>query len=275
MSYIFRYPGGKSKKSVREKILSRFPKKYSEYRDAMVGGGGIFFSICTNKKRWINDIDENLISVYKALRDEPKDFIKKCRTIKKEQPDDELVKSKPNGKAVYNARLKAEFDRLAKGEDCPLKYLFVNRTVWGGRVNYDMESRMYFSNPKGWNLVHTDKMEKAAQKMTGVKVTSGGYKVLLEEDGDDVLVYLDPPYFVNTNLEKSSRLYKHNFEINDHVDFCNNVKKCKHKILISYDDHPFIRNLYKDFNLGKADWTYCGTSSQTKKIGKELIITNY
>ena len=56
MSQIFRYPGGKSKKQIREQIIAKFPKKYSEYRDVMVGGGGIFFHVPITKKRWINDV---------------------------------------------------------------------------------------------------------------------------------------------------------------------------------------------------------------------------
>lgn len=278
---IFRYPGGKSKKSVREKIFSRFPDKYTEYRDPMVGGGGIFFAIPTNKKRWINDLDENLISVYKALKQNSKEFIERCRKIDGHKENEPLAPSKPNGKAKYNARLKSEFDKLSQNDSDPaLKYLFVNRTVWAGRVNYDIPSRMYFSNPQGWNVVHTQKMEKAAQVIKNCKITYGDYKRLLEEEGEDVLIYLDPPYYLNTNLDKNSRLYKHNFEKNDHIKLFEIVKNCKHKVIISYDNDPFICNLYKDFNLGETSWTYCGTSSakthsNKKKIGKELIITNY
>ena len=279
---IFRYPGGKSKKSIREQIMMKFPKNYLEFRDAMVGGGGIFFSIPKDKKRWINDMDENLITVYQALKERPIDFIKKCREIEGPKKTDGLSPSKPNGKAKYNSRLKLEFDRLSKNrlEDPALSYLFVNRTVWAGRVNYEIESRMYFSNPQGWNTVHGPKMEKAAEIIKDAKITCGSYQKILEEEGSDVLIYIDPPYCVNTGLEKNSKLYKYNFEENDHIELSKNIKNCKHKVIISYDDSPFIRELYSDFNINKTTWTYCGTSSakthsKTKRIGKELIITNY
>lgn len=279
---ILRYPGGKSKKTVRDQIFSRFPKSYAEFRDVMVGGGGIFFHVPISKNRWINDLDENLISFYKELKENTNFFIKKCRKIKAEKENDSLSKSKPNGKAQYNARLKSKFDYLIKNKekDPALSYFFINRTVWGGRVNYDLESRLYFSNPAGWNLAHTDKMEKAAKILQQTKITSTSYEDVLQTDGEDVLIYIDPPYVRNTNLDKNSRLYKHNFEIEDHEKLCENIKKCKHKIILSYDDDPFIKKIYKDFNMGKGSWTYCGTSSakthsKSKKTGKELIITNY
>lgn len=279
---IFRYPGGKSKKSIREQIFIRFPKEYDEFRDVMVGGGGIFFNVPKNKKRWINDIDENLMSVYLALKEKPSEFIEKCRSIEGPKKTDGLISSKPGGKAKYNSRLKCEFDNLFKNrlKDPALSYLFVNRTVWGGRVNYEIESRMYFSNPQGWNIVHTKKIEKAADILNNAKITCGDYKKLLEEDGKKVLIYIDPPYCVNTKLEKNSRLYRHNFEEKDHYELNENIKNCKHSVILSYDDNSFIRKLYKDFNISKLNWTYCGTSSakthsKSKKVGKELIITNF
>lgn len=241
----------------------------------MVGGGGIFFYIPQNINRWINDIDENLISVYLALRDHGDAFIQQCRGIQKEQPNEPLIATKDGGRVLYNKRLKDTFDQLIASNDQALKYFFINRTVWAGRVNYDIPSRMYFSNPSGWNIVFTDKMEKAAQIVRNTKITTGSYEIPLLEDGKNVLVYIDPPYFVNTELTNTSRLYKYNFEKNDHDRLRELVKTTKHKVVISYDNHPYIRNLYKDFNLSEDQWIYSGTSNKTKSIGKELIITNY
>lgn len=282
---IFRYPGGKSKKSVRQKILAHFPDNYSEFRDAMVGGGGIFFAIPTTVKRWINDLDPHLISLYQALNERPDEFIALCREIPPPQDGEPLASTKPGGKLLYNARLKGVFEDFADNEECDqaLRYFFVHRTVWAGRVNYDIPSRMYFSNPNGWKTAHSSKMEAAAEILQDVKVTCGDYKRLIEEEGQDVLVYLDPPYFKNTELAQNSRLYKFNFEVEDHERMAKLVKKCKHRVVISYDDHSYIRELYKDFNQNKAEWKYCGTSSaedqgqngRTKEAGKELIITNY
>jgi len=278
---IFRYPGGKSRKSVKEKIFQSFPEKYLELRDIMTGGGGILFSAPLNLKRWANDIDSNLISVYLALKNRSADFIKECKNILPASKKDSLIAAK-NGKAIYSAQLKKIFDAFSEDEsmDQALRYLFINRTVWGGRVRYSMKSRMYFSNPSGWNIVKTNKLEKAAQVLQDVKITSGSYETPLFEDGTDVLVYIDPPYFCNTQQPESSRLYDKNFEVADHEKLASDIKQCKHKFVLSYDDNSFIRNLYKDYNLSSEQWTYSGTSSadgasKTKQKGKELIIKNF
>ena len=284
---IFRYCGGKNKKSIREKILSKAPLFYSSYREPFIGGGGIFWQIDTGVERWINDLDKDLISVYLALRERPEDFIKKCREIKPAEKNEPLTSSRPGGKEIYNKRLKEVFDDFLTNPntDRALKYFFFNRTNWGGRTDYTRPSRMYFSNPSGWNIVKKDALEKAAQLLKNVRITNEDYNCLLEEPGNDVFAYLDPPYLVNTGFNDGSLLYRHNFTIEDHTRLAQNVQKCPHKVLLSYDDDKdgIIRGLYSgaNFNIYEEEWTYCGTSSseevknKKKKIGKELIITNY
>lgn len=268
---IFRYPGGKSKRSIREKIFSRFPEHYTEYREPMVGGGGIFFHVPQTKKRWINDKDSDLILVYESLKDDYEKFKIDCKN-------------------VSTVDLKATFDDMVNDKyNKDVKYFFINRTVWAGRVNYTIKSRLYFSNPKGWNIINTNKIEKAGVVLKDVKVTNIDYSKVLFTPGEDVLIYIDPPYYLNTQLDKNSRLYRHNFEKVDHEDLCENIKKCNHKVILSYDDCPYIRKLYKGFNFGKGvgashsrstTWKYCGTSSakthsKIKRSGKELIISNF
>ena len=280
---IYRYPGGKSKANVRERIFKYFPYSYEEMRIPFVGGGGIFFHVSPSKKRWINDLDVDLMSVYKALRDRPEDFISKCREIPL-HTEEEVTEDVCGGRKVYNHRMKDIFDRFAHDEemDQALRYFFVNRTVWSGRVNYLKESRLYFSNPPGWSIVKTDKLHKAARILQGVKITSDSYEESLSSKGNDVLIYIDPPYFVNTELDENSKLYRHNFTVADHRKLAENIKKCNHRFIISYDDDKegFIRSLYDGFNLYQEEWSYSGTSSgknqsKTKKVGKELIITNF
>ena len=278
---VLRYPGGKNKKNIQNKILARAPLFYSSYVEPFCGGCGIFWRIDTNIKRWINDLDEDLISVYVALRDRPEEFIKLCREIKPAEKDEPLTSSRPGGKEIYNKRLKEVFDDFLTNPstDKALKYFFFNRTNWGGRTDYTRPSRMYFSNPSGWNIVKKDTLEKASVLLKDVQITNESYERLLEEPGNDVFIYCDPPYLVNTGFNDGSLLYRHNFTLDDHTRLAQNVRKCPHKVLLSYDDDEdgIIRDLYSgaNFNISEENWKYCGSSCQQKKIGKELIITNY
>mgnify|MGYP001594517405 FL=1 len=271
---IFRYPGGK-RKAIR-KITNRMPNFVREIREPFVGGGSFFFAIPTDVKRWINDIHPGLISVYTALRDNKEEFIKKCRDIKPASRDDFKVLI---GKTLQNKRLYDKFQEMVKDrdKDQALSYFFINRTVWAGRVNYSLPSRLYYSNPNGWNLAHTNKMELAACHMKNAKITCGDYSVLLEESGEDVVIFADPPYVCNTEMPATDQQYEYNFTYKDHERFAKLAKKCVHKMIISYDDHKLVRELFagSHFKIYEEEWKYSGSTLSKKKIGKELILVNY
>ena len=157
---------------------------------------------------------DGLMAVYAALRYCAEEFIAKCRAIAPAQPDDRMTGRGVRGGAPKNARLKAIFDQLKLDEsaDQALRYFFINRTNFGsGRVNYDIPSRQCFGSSAGWTIAAIDRLEQAASALQGVRLTCGDYLPLFEEPGDDVLIFADPPYVVNSGLSASSQLYQHSF----------------------------------------------------------------
>ncbi len=278
MRSILRYPGGKTKARVRKLILDHAPNGYREYREPFVGGGGIFFSVSSEHPRWINDINNGLIEVYLALRDRPEEFVKHCKAVKPARADEPLVYPTPGSSGKkYNKRLKEQFDavKLNNDGDQAFRYFFVNRTVWSGRVDYERKSRLYFSNPEGWDIVATRRLDDAAEHVKGTKITCGDYEELLSKPGDAVWIYCDPPYMRETTLSVNDKLYAYSFELDDHERFARLARECKHKLCISYDDHPYVRSLFKGFTIIPQQWIYCGTSNSKKAVGKELLILNY
>lgn len=281
---VFRYPGGKSKTHIQRWICAHKPSGVEEYREPFVGGGGVFFYLTATafSERWINDKHDGLIAVYKALRDRPREFIAACRQILPPQPSDPQTDGGPRGGRATNARMKAVFDSLKLNPDCDqaVRYFYVNRTVHGsGRVNYDIPSRLYFSNPEGWGIVATDALERAAEVIEGTKITCGDYEPLFATAGENVWIYADPPYVVNSNLTASSQLYQHGFTRDDHRRFADVVRACEHKVCISYDDDGdgLVRSLFPAdrFCLVEGSWKYAGTTAGKKQTGRELLILNY
>lgn len=83
-------------------------------------------------------------------------------------------------------------------------------------------------------------------------------------------VYIDPPYY-----EKGKSLYRYFYENNDHKELAEFIKKCRFPWLISYDDHPFINELYFDKNDNlNSQKLYCDYSAQKHKKGNEILISN-
>ena len=272
---IFRYPGGKSRPYVQQQILRLLPDDISEYREGFLGGGGIFWGISPSVKRWINDLDPNLMAVYFALRDRPDEFTRLCRMIPPHSAADD---HHGEGRLRVNLRLKSELERLYHDDnaDPALRYLFVNRLNWLGRVIYGQPSRVRLAHARGWDVVFSPDMGHAAQILKGTRITCEDYARLLSEPGEQVFIFLDPPYYRPRPMATSQRLYTHEFEeAADHEWLAEEVRKSPHRWMVCYNDCAAVRALYRNYNFIENKWAYVGQHGNSKKIGRELVITNY
>lgn len=287
----FRYPGGKSKRAAREAILAHFPEKVGEFREPFVGGGGIYFAMHqTFGKAWINDMHAPLIRCYQEMQADPEGFARACREIK--------IHPSATGKDCYGAQVFRKFTDYHY-EVSGLGFLFLNRTIWAGRVIVGpgrKESRLYYSNPSGWRAICNrkgmDSLEGIGQYLQGTRITRGDYAPLLREGGTDVWVYLDPPYVRDTELVSTDKQYEHGFTMEDHDRLWTELANSPHQLVVSYDDHEYVRAKAKEhgFKVHKAQWTYSGTGTyraeadgeqydpmegnedRKKKVGRELIL---
>jgi DNA adenine methylase len=132
-----------------------------------------------------------------------------------------------------------------------------------------------YSDASGWNIVTTDRLARAAEHVQDTKITCGDYERLFTAAGDNVWVYADPPYVKDTELERSGKLYQYGFTYDDHRRLASVIRDCPHKVCLSYDNHPLVRELYRGFYIHECAWKYCGTSLKKKQTGQELLITNY
>lgn len=71
MRALFRYPG--SKWSIAEWIISHFPDEYEKmiYLEPFVGSGAVFFNKNPGRVETINDLESEIVNVFRVLRDQP------------------------------------------------------------------------------------------------------------------------------------------------------------------------------------------------------------
>jgi DNA adenine methylase len=81
--------------------------------------------------------------------------------------------------------------------------------------------------------------------------------------GSNGLVYLDPPY-----VEKSKRLYENSYELDDHAAIAAVVRNLKCPWIVTYDDVPKARELYR----GEAVLDYTlDYSAARRRVGREVM----
>jgi DNA adenine methylase len=94
--------------------------------------------------------------------------------------------------------------------------------------------------------------------------------------GQDVFVFLDPPYDIKDFLYGKDREMHKSF---DHDRFAEDVYKCPHKFMITYNVNDRLLELYKDYYLREWKLRYSmahrGEKGTDENVKTELLVTNY
>ena len=268
-----RYPGGKSR--ALKKILPLIPPSMAEFREPFVGGGSVFFAIrgifqSSIKSYWINDLNYDLYCFWKQVRDNVVDLVEELTNAHTATTD---------GRALFE-KLTKEKDILNQDRDMlseferAVRFFILNRITFSGTVDSGGYSQEAYE--KRFTPSSIERVEMISPYLSGIKITNKDYTEALFHNGDDVFIFLDPPYWKATE----SKLYGTRGELHasfNHERFAENMKKCPHKWLITYDDSPMIRELF-DF-ADVSEWTLqYGMNNYLKKTaakGNELFIKNY
>lgn len=258
-----RYPGGKTR--VAKYLVQLFPK-FIEYREPFFGGGSVFFetiSYVKPKKCWINDLNKDLYLFWVSVKRSADELVKEVVSLRENYYG--------RGKDLY-LYLKPQSISQAPLETA-IRFFILNRITYSGLTESGGYSNESFE--KRFTASVINKLVEASCRLQGVEITNFDYSELLLTPGSDVFLFLDPPYY----SPRKSKLYGVNGTLHtefDHYRFMETVKDCKHKWLITYDDDPLIRDLFKDFRIIDMNLQYgMSQSNGSAKVGKEIIITNY
>ena len=92
----------------------------------------------------------------------------------------------------------------------------------------------------------------------------------LDDKTANALFYLDPPY-VNTE-----KYYDSPFSAQDHHRLREVLSQVKGRFILSYNDHPLIRELYADYRIeGITRTTTLAGKGNNQTQYAELIIRNF
>ena len=261
-----RYPGGKSK--AIDKIMPHIPLHIKEYREPFIGGGSVCLAVKnlfgTNiKSYWINDLNFDLYCFWLYAKNDNNLLADKIVEIKRKYTD---------GRELFQYLTRedikwSEFDRA-------VRFFILNRITFSGTVDSGGYSQKAFEGRFTDSSI--DRLRNLHLHLSSIHITNTDYTELLVPAGEEVFIFLDPPYFSATK----SKLYGRRGNLHttfDHQRFADNMRQCQHKWLITYDDSPEIRTLFNFANI--TPWTLqYGMNNYKQKsaaIGQELLIKNY
>lgn len=260
-----RYPGGKSR--AISKISEFLPDSFNEYREPFVGGGSLFIhvrQVCPEVSIWINDLNHELYCFWLNARDNLKMLASEVLRVKRIAND---------GKKVFTELTAVDPTTLSSLERA-VRFFILNRISFSGTVDAGGFSQKAFESRFTYSSI--ERLQRLGQLLTGIKITNLDYREVIHARGDNVFVFLDPPYLAATG----SRLYGRNGVLHtsfDHKAFATEMAACEHKWLITYDDSAEIRNDFYFANQHHWVLQYGMNNYRrsTAAPGNELFIFNY
>ena len=261
MKPLYMWAGGKNKMIPKYQETPGIPLSgYDTYVEPFFGGGAMMIHIYENnptvKKFILNDVNPEIVGLYRAIRDNVNEFITECDRYCTHY----LALNKDDRKKYfYEIRKKyiteSEYQTWSATKESATLY-FLMKTAFNGIWQSTKEAKGRFCTPCGL-LNHKDSVYDVTNVrewntfLQKVSIHSGDWKHCLGSNIEGrTLFFFDPPY------RDSFTQYGTDFDDHKHkelIDFCKQADKDDH--LVMYCNRDANDTFYTD-NKGQLEISY-------------------
>lgn len=254
MKSFLSYLGGKS--LLANKIITRMPE-HTCYCEVFAGAAWLLFKKEESKVEIINDINTDLVTLYRVVKNHLEEFIRYLKWI--------LV-------------ARDEFDRFRKENPETLtdiqkavRFYYLLKTGYGSRIKNPTIS-ISTLRKSNFNLLRIEEELSAVHlRLARVYVENMHYERLIERfDKPSTFFYLDPPYYGCEDYYGDGI-----FDREDFSRIAELLANTQGKFIMSINDNSQIRSIYRQFHIEEVSTNYLVGGSNKKKSVTELLITNY
>jgi len=216
------YTGGKA--YLADSIVRLLPKT-DLYIEPFAGGAKVFFAKEPTKIEVLNDVDEDLITLYRVLQDTKKrsELLKRLKfTLYEEKKHIELKRIYKENNNSFNC-----LDEVERAHS----YFYLLMSSFNKKIGIG------FSYAKARNIASRFTRKLKTIVYCGIRLKNAiihcrnAMQIFDMYDTEDAVWYLDPPYLGNT---RCSNLYTHEFaDEKEHIDLLERIKKLKGYVILS------------------------------------------
>lgn len=289
---FIKWVGGKGQ--LIEQLEALLPADFDQrggitYIEPFVGGGAMLFHMLqthTNIKRAIiNDINPNLITCYRIVRDQPRNLIRSLLAIQ----EDYYALADEDAKKAYYFRMRERFNAAPSDpvENSTL-FFFLNRTCFNGLYRVNKAGK--FNVPCGRyvrpQICDAETILADSELLQGVELLAGDFEQTYKYVEGETFYYFDPPYRPLSNTSNFNDYAKEAFNDVAQVRlklFCDRLHAAGVSFMLSNSDSwgnggedRFFDELFADYDVRRV-WASRSVNANGAKRGKltELLVRNY
>jgi DNA adenine methylase len=268
---VLKWVGGK--RQLLDILTPLLPKKITTYCEPFVGGGALLFGLQPNNA-YVNDINDELIRVYKVIKNDVESLINTLQEFKNEAGYFYAVRNWDRDKIKY--ALLPDVEKAAR-------ILYLNKTCYNGlfRVNNAGEFNTPFGSYRKPNIVNAPALRAVSSYLNAaaVHLSSLDYAEVLKTLPNGAFVYLDPPYDPVSDTSSFTGYSRGGFSRDDQIRLrksCDELHKRKLKFMLSNSATDFIKEQYAAYHITIVQ-AKRPVNSDGAKRGEvdEVVVRNY
>ena len=276
MKPVIKWVGGKTQllKELKEIIIPVL-KEDSYYYEPFCGGAALALDL-EHKNTILNDLNSELINMYKIIRDNSEELITELKRFQNSH----------NAEFYYHIRNLDRTDALSKMSDVvkAARTIYLNKTCFNGL--YRVNSKGQFNSPIGRtssgktpDIVQEDLIREMSQYLKTVQFHNGDYKDCLATTKAEDVVFFDPPYDQDESISSEGFVgyQKEGWTRKDLEELkavCDELSIMGVKVVLTNNDTEFVRKLFAGYNFREVEVKRSINRDGNKRKGKELIIYN-
>ena len=269
-----KWAGGK--RQIIDKLKKNCPKRYKTYYEPFVGGGALFLEL-KPKHAVINDLNKDLICIYKCLKS--KKWYKKMIALLNEH---EQKNSKEYFYEIRSLDTRKTFIRepmYVKAARC----IYLNKSCFNGlyRVNSNGCFNVPFNGKDNINCYDRKNMNALHRffMRTNPVILSKDFEAAVATAKAGDFVYFDPPYDSLDDKNSFTSYTKDSFGKEEQKRLAKVYKDLSNKgvyVMLSNHNTKFINELYSEFNIHVINAKrMINSKADGRGDVEEVIITNY
>lgn len=245
--------GGKS--LLANQIIERIPA-HTAYCEVFAGAAWVLFKKPESKVEIINDINRELVTLYRCVKHHLPALVEQFRWM--------LI-----ARDEFDRFLKTPADTLTDIQRAA-RFYYLSKNAFGARVRGPTFGIAATGAPRLNLLRMEEDLSEAHLRLSRVFIESRPYQDVIERfDKPGTFFYIDPPYWGCEN-----DYGKNLFSREDFTTLATMLAKVKGKFILSLNDNPEVRQVFKGFTIEKVTTRYT-VGAVRNQVVEEVLIRNF